>query len=280
MKVKGIQIIALATVLLLVAGGLMAQDERKVKMDEYKVQLTDVQTREANADEKTAALEAEIAELKTQIDGVQAEIDAEWEAIYALLGTDKASVEAFVAELDAMDSELDGLSALSAEELYEQKADIKAMKTKLAEMKESKIALISSVDAKIAALEAKIAAVCEKMPANPYDQYEVVKGDYLWKIAKKDEIYGDAYQWIRIYGDNKAQIKDPDVISPEQVLNIYRGVGDDQYIVVKGDWLSKIAENKMGDPTKWTKLYEANKDAVLTDANIIYPHQVLVVPQD
>ena len=280
MKVKGIQIIAVATVLLLVAGGLMAQEERKVKMDEYKVQLADVQTREATAAEKTAVLEAEIAELNGQIEGVQAEIDAEWEAIYALLGTDKAGVEAFVADLDAMDAELDGLSALSAEELYEQKADIKAMKTKLAEMKESNIAMIGYVGEKIAALEAKLGAVCEKMPANPYDQYEVVKGDHLWKIAKKDEIYGDAYQWIRIYGDNKDQIKDPDVISPEQVLNIYRGVGDDQYIVVKGDWLSKIAENKMGDPTKWTKIYEANKDAVLTDANVIYPHQVLVVPQD
>ena len=113
-----------------------------------------------------------------------------------------------------------------------------------------------------------------------YDQYNVVRGDYLWKISKKDDIYGDPYQWIRIYSVNKDQIKDPDVIHPDQVLNIARGVGMGEYLVVKGDWLSKIAENVTGDPTKWTKIYEANKDMMLQDANLIYPHQVLVIPQD
>jgi len=277
MKVKEILILSLVAALLLVSTGLFAQEERKIKMDEYKAQLAEMQNREATAAEKTASLKAEIAELQAKIDAVQVEIDAEWEAVYALIGTDKASVDAYRAELDDLDAQLDGLAALSPEELFQKRDEIKAVEDKIAEMKESNIYILSEMKDKIADLEAKIAGLRDKMPAGMYDQYTVVNGDYLWKISKKDEIYGDPYQWIRIYCVNKDQIKNPDLIYAEQVLNIQRSVGPNEYLVVKGDWLSKIAENATGDPAKWTELYEANKD-IVNDASLIYPHQVLVVP--
>ena len=280
MKFKEFLTLSLVAALLLLSTGLFAQDQRKIKMDEYKAQLAEVQARDAAASEKTTALKADIADLNTKIGAVQNEIDAEWEAVYALLGTDKAGVDAYRAELDGIDAQLDGLAALSPEDLFQQKDEIKAAETKLEEMKGNNIYKLSEMQKKVAGLEDKIAALKEKLPKNMYDQYNVVKGDYLWKISKKDEIYGDPYQWIRIYDVNKDQIKDPDVIHPEQVLNIARGVGMGEYLVVKGDWLSKIAEEVTGDPAKWTKIYEANKDAVLQDANLIYPHQVLVIPQD
>ncbi|MBN2102696.1 LysM peptidoglycan-binding domain-containing protein [bacterium] len=278
MKVKEILILSLVATLLLVSTGLFAQEERKIKMDEYKAQLAEMQNREESAGERTASLKAEIAELQAKVDAIQAEIDAEWEAVYALIGTDKASVDAYRAELDDLDAQLDGLAALSPEELFQQRGEIKAVEAKIAEMKESNIYILSEMKEKIAALEAKIAGLRDKMPAGMYDQYTVVKGDYLWKISKKDEIYGDPYQWIRIYCVNKDQIKNPDLIYSEQVLNIARSVGENEYLVVKGDWLSKIAENAIGDPAKWTELYEANKD-IINDSSLIYPHQVLVIPQ-
>jgi len=279
MKLKEILTLSLVAALLLVSTGLFAQDERKIKMDEYKAQLTEMQSREATAGEKSAALKAEIADLEAQIAAVQGEIDAEWEAVYALLGTDKASVDAYRSELEAVDAQLDGLAALTPEELFQQKGEIKEIKAKLAEMKESNIYKLSEMQNKIADLEAKIQGLCDSMPKNMFDQYTVVGGDYLWKISKSEDIYGDPYQWIRIYCVNKDQIKNPDLIYPEQVLNIARGVGENEYLVVKGDWLQKIAENVMSDPAKWTKLYEANKD-MIDDASLIYPHQVLVVPQE
>ena len=52
--------------------------------------------------------------------------------------------------------------------------------------------------------------------------YKVVKGDCLWNIAKKPKIYGDPFKWPRIYKANKNQIKDPDLIYPNQVFKIPR----------------------------------------------------------
>ena len=36
-------------------------------------------------------------------------------------------------------------------------------------------------------------------------QYKVRKGDNLWKIAARKEVYGDPYMWITIYNANPAQ---------------------------------------------------------------------------
>jgi nucleoid-associated protein YgaU len=48
--------------------------------------------------------------------------------------------------------------------------------------------------------------------------YEVVSGDSLSKIAKRE--YGNANEWKRIYEANQDVIKDPDKIYPGQKLKI------------------------------------------------------------
>ena len=50
--------------------------------------------------------------------------------------------------------------------------------------------------------------------------YAVVRGDHLWGISGKNEVYGDSYQWPLIYKTNRSQIKDADLIYPGQVLDI------------------------------------------------------------
>jgi nucleoid-associated protein YgaU len=53
-------------------------------------------------------------------------------------------------------------------------------------------------------------------------QYEVVRGDSLWSIAGKQEIYDNPYQWPLIYKTNRDQIKDADLIYPGQDFDINR----------------------------------------------------------
>ncbi len=56
--------------------------------------------------------------------------------------------------------------------------------------------------------------------AGASQQYEVVRGDNLWDISAKPEIYDNPYQWPLIYKNNSDQIKDADLIYPGQVLDI------------------------------------------------------------
>jgi len=278
MKIKVTLILTLVALLLVPASFVFSQE--KMSMDEYKVQLAASQKTETDNATRITALEAENADLHKQIDETQVQIDAVWAEIYAMLGVDKGAVESYRAELNDIGAKLDEMSAMSAEDLLAHKDEIKDLQTRLAAAKGSKIAILTEFEKKIAELDAKLAGLSTKL-MGVYDQYTVVKGDYLWKIAKKPDIYGDAYQWIRIYCVNRDQIKNPDKIEPAQILNIQRTLGQNQYLVAKGDYLKKIAGSPdvLGDPTQWTKLYEANKD-IVSDPNKIYPWQVLSIPKN
>jgi len=59
-------------------------------------------------------------------------------------------------------------------------------------------------------------------------KYEVKKGDCLWTISGKPDIYGDSFQWPLIFKANRDQIEDPDEISPGQVFNIKKDVTSDE----------------------------------------------------
>ena len=57
-----------------------------------------------------------------------------------------------------------------------------------------------------------------------YDTYVVQKGDSLWSIAAKPEIYGKATKWRRIFDANKELLKgSPDRLRAGMTLNIPRG---------------------------------------------------------
>jgi nucleoid-associated protein YgaU len=49
------------------------------------------------------------------------------------------------------------------------------------------------------------------------------------------------------------------------------------YTVQKGDSLSKIAKQELGDANAWQKIFEANRD-VLDDPDKIFPGQTLKLP--
>jgi len=56
--------------------------------------------------------------------------------------------------------------------------------------------------------------------AGRVNSYSVVRGDNLWSISGKDEVYADPYQWPLIYKTNRNKIQDADLIHPGQVLDI------------------------------------------------------------
>lgn len=50
--------------------------------------------------------------------------------------------------------------------------------------------------------------------------YQVERGDSLWGISGKAEIYANPYQWPLIYKNNTGKIKDADLIYPGQNFDI------------------------------------------------------------
>ncbi len=137
---------------------------------------------------------------------------------------------------------------------------------------------LADQDERLADIRKEI-AYFESLPTN----YTVVKGDCLWKISGKEEIYADPIKWPRIYRANKDKIADPHWIYPDQVFSIPRECPNKDpnwHLVMPGEFLYKISgyDRIYGDPTQWTKIYEANKDEI-KDPNLIYPEQLFEIPR-
>lgn len=57
-----------------------------------------------------------------------------------------------------------------------------------------------------------------------------------------------------------------------------QGVTTKTYTVKSGDTLSDIAQSEMGDANRWRELYEANKEAVGDNPDLIHPGLELKIP--
>jgi len=53
-------------------------------------------------------------------------------------------------------------------------------------------------------------------------QWRVFRGESLWRISSYPEVYGTGTQWPRIYRANRDQIRDPNLIFPNQIFVIPR----------------------------------------------------------
>ncbi|MCX7833715.1 MAG: LysM peptidoglycan-binding domain-containing protein [Ignavibacteria bacterium] len=97
-----------------------------------------------------------------------------------------------------------------------------------------------------------------------YTQYTVVKGDCLWKIAQKKEIYGNARFWVKIWEANKEgvisapkgvphKIVKPDLIYPGQILRIPELTDIEKKIISDKKQIKKKERKPKQEPKKKNK---------------------------
>jgi len=222
MKTKNFITILVCVVLLSVlsSGIIVAQD--KMTKDEWKSEMAAEQAKLKDLQTQSAKLTAESDSLKALSSKMDADVRSCEDALYAMLGVTRADVEAFDKELTDMESRVSELQRMSDEELMNHKDEIARMDTRLGEMSKSKIALIPRYGQRVQSLQDRVNGL--KKSLSKEKTYVVgtwsKNRDCLWNIAKKKDIYANAWMWPKIWQGNRDKIKDPDVIKPKWVLKI------------------------------------------------------------
>ena len=92
----------------------------------------------------------------------------------------------------------------------------------------------------------------EPRPA-PEGNYTVRRGDSLWRISERGEVYGNAYKWPLIFRANSDKIEDADLIFPGQELTYPRDVSQSaedaaiEHARTRGSWqLGRVEESDQG----------------------------------
>ena len=275
---KKLSVGGLALALLVLASENISAQEQQMTCEEYMALGQEIVNREIAANDQIEELNAQIESINMQIaqlDRANADLNAQ---ILATIGHSESEVMAFGRELDAIIAQLEGLMALAPEVLIMRRGEITAIESRVAELRQSNIAALPEMMDKLATIDQMLADLKARVAQPVVIDYKVMRGDNLWNISKKEQIYDDPYMWPRIYRENKAQIKDPDLIYTNQVLAVPFGVAENQYLVTRGDFLFKIAAELYNNAGKWHKIYEANKQQIVAP-DLIFPAQVLEIPQ-
>ncbi len=272
-------------VLVVVAVGLLGVSslyaQEKMKYEDYLVELQKWQEREAAAKLQIDQLQSEIDDLRSRIADTEKQTADTKAEMWRGLQTSEQGFKTYVNNLNRLRSQMNGLANLNPGDLYKRKDEATALKERLDEFKSSPAANHPDAVVLIRELENLLGRLEEAVEnAVPdFDMYTVERGDFLFRISGKQDIYGDPYQWLKIWSKNRDLIKNPDLIYPDWKLKIPRGLADNEHLVVRGENLSKIAgySNVYNDPFKWMRLYEAN-NTIITDPNVIYPHMIIIKP--
>ena len=251
--------------------------EKKMTREEYQATLAEYTQREEKAKADIEQLDTDMASLNRQIEALDAEIASIQKEIYRLVDATEVETQAYDSKLDGLIRQLEGLMSLAPEDLFRRRSELEEISRQLKELKSDKISALPEMAEKIAQIKGMLNQLLDRAPRQMSIPYTVKGGDNLWNIAKKEKIYADPFMWPRIYRANRDQIQDPDLIYPKQVFEIPHGVGENQHLVMRGDFLYSIASWVYNDPTKWHKIYQANK-AQIVDPNLVFPAQLLDIP--
>ena len=259
--------------------GSSGAQETKITRDEYAAQMAELVQREAEAKAQIVAIEARISELdhqSSELDRAIANLNRE---TLSLVGATQRQVDAFARRLDSITAQLEGLLALAPEVLVQKRKEADTVRSEMGQLRSQPIAALPEIAAKITRIFRLLGDIGARIDQPVTIDYSVRKGDNLWNISKKSNIYDDPYMWPRIYRANRDEVSDPDLIYPKQNLVIPFGVGANQHLVERGHTLFEIAAEVYNDASLWHKIFEANQQQVV-EPHLIFPAQVLQIPNN
>ncbi|MCH7963117.1 MAG: LysM peptidoglycan-binding domain-containing protein [Bacteroidetes bacterium] len=198
-------ILSLLSLVLLLSVVSFAQ-EREMTEEEWQAEMTRLGEKKTSLLNEIDALKSDIDNLNAQKSGLQSP-DECIDELYALVGATREDVDNFRNAVN----ELDGKIRRKEGPKKDRQADLDALKM-------NKISALPEFFQKVhVQMQKALDAWVEKPDVI---SYKVVRGDHLWGIAKKKEHYGNAFAWPIIYKANRDQIKNPDLIYPDQVFKV------------------------------------------------------------
>jgi nucleoid-associated protein YgaU len=224
MKTTSLMMLLVSALLLLTVYPAFGQDQKMTK-DEWQSQMSAATQRVADLKKERDGLDTQKVALQAQATKLDADVKACEDALYAMLGVTRADVEAYDKELSDMEKRVGDLQRMTDAELLGYRDEIGRMNDRLKEMAASKIALIPRYGERVHSLQDKVTALMQSLSKEK--TYTVGTWgrdrDCLWNIAKKKDIYANAWMWPKIWQGNRDMIKDPDIIKPRWVLKIPAG---------------------------------------------------------
>lgn len=173
------------------------------------------------ANTKLSGVRSDVNRLETDLATSVTDLKRCNDDIYSMLGVSEADVASFRQRLGMLEGRIREMQRLSDDMLAERQADVRALETELNGMRGERVAALPEFYDRIIADARDIKGLYREKKIKGYTVGTWSENrDCLWNISGKSEIYGDPFQWPKIWQANTDQIKNPDIIQPGWVLTI------------------------------------------------------------
>ncbi|NQW28931.1 MAG: LysM peptidoglycan-binding domain-containing protein [Ignavibacteria bacterium] len=178
--------------------------------------------------EKTAALQIKLNGLKADITKSENDLATSVlnlkkcnDDIYAMIGATEADINAFRQRLGVLEGKVREMQRLNDDQLADRQDEVRALEAELNQLRVMRVAALPEFYDRIIALARDIKGLYREKKIKGYTVGTWAENkDCLWNIAGRSEIYGDPFQWPKIWQANTDQIKNPDIIQPGWVLTV------------------------------------------------------------
>lgn len=191
------------------------QDQAVIRIQEFKDKILGLEN-------ELKALEADHAELLQKLETTKKNtIDCN-DALYKLIGANEEQIAAFREKLGKIEGKIREMQRLSDDVLADRQDDVYALEAELNELRRDRISVHPDFYNRIikAAKEINPGLIRVKKIRSYTVRSWFENRDCLWNIAGNADIYGDPFQWPKVWQANTNIIRNPDIIHPGQVLSI------------------------------------------------------------
>lgn len=141
--------------------------------------------------------------------------------IYSMLGATEADVNSFRERLGRLEGRVREMQRMNDDQLADRQDEVMGLEQQLNELRRERVAAMPEFYDRIIALARDIKGLYREKKIKGYTVGTWSENrDCLWNISGRAEIYGDPFQWPKIWQANTDLIKNPDVIQPGWVLTI------------------------------------------------------------
>jgi len=181
-----------------------AQEE--MTKEEWQNQINKLSAQKESLQKETTTLKTDVTGLNTNLSTIQS-YDNCMDDLYGMVGAKKSDIDNYNKAVSELEGKIRRKEGPKADRIK----DLDALKG-------NKISALPEFYNKVYSVLPGLLDAWVEAPTEA--SYTVVKGDCLWRIAKKEDFYGNGFAWPKIYQANRDQIKNADLIFPKQTFKI------------------------------------------------------------
>ncbi len=198
-----------------------SKPDAELTEEEAGLRIEDWQAKVDNLQSILDKVNTDISGMKKSMDEAKKNLKDCQDAVHSMVGANDADIDAFRQKLGVLEGKVRQMKKLSNDQLADRRSEVEALETQLNALRKNKISLIPEFFNKILTIAKDIKGLYREKKIHSYTVGTWAEDrDCLWNISGKMEIYGDPFQWPKIWQANKNIVRNPDIIHPGQVLTL------------------------------------------------------------